>query len=169
MDGTPALEGMHVSIGQRVHTPAGRFSELFTRGTTVRVLGNANVNFDGESATVTEGGVALTTASQFPVHCSCATVSPVKDDKTRYTVQLEQKTVYVIVEEGDVLVKSQKKSKTVPSGKTVAVLCGAAAQEIVFAGGGVPVNVIAGSVAASAVAGPVINWKMNISGESPDH
>ena len=168
VDGTPAMDGMRIGGGQKVHTPEGRFSELLMHGSTIRVLGNANLEYDGDSAELVEGGVALTTSNQFPVHCGCASIAPVHPGKTRYLVQLEQRTVYVTSQEGDLSVKSRKKSKTVPTGKTAAVFCGAAAQEILFVGENLPVHVIAGSVAASAIAGPVINWKMNVSGVSPD-
>jgi len=166
VDGTTALEGMRISIGQHVHTPAGHFSELLTHGSTLRVLGNASLEFDGALANLVEGGVALSTSSQFPVHCACATVAPVNSAKTRYTVQLQQKTVYVAAEEGDLLVKSQRKSKTVPAGKTAAVLCGAAAQDILLVGSDISTKVFAGSVAAS-VAAPMLT-RQNVSGESPD-
>jgi len=168
VDGTVALDGMHILSGQHLRTPAGRLSELLTRGSTLRLLGGTNLEFDGDSANLIEGGVALNTANQFVVRCGCASVIPSNAAKARYLVQLEQKTVFVTAEEAEVSVKSRKKSKTVPAGKTVAVLCGTAAQDIVFAGGNIPVNVMAGSVAASAVAGPVLNWKLNVSAASPD-
>ena len=166
VDSTAAFDGMRIYSGQHVRTPEGRFSELLTQSTTIRALGNSNLEFRGDSAELLEGGVALNTSSHFPIRCGCATVIPAKSAKARYVVQLQQKTVYVTAEEGDVLVKSEKRSKNVSTGKTVAVFCEAAPQDIVFTGSNTPAKVVFGISAASAGAAPVI--MDNLSGTSPD-
>lgn len=164
VDGTPALDGMHVFGGQLLHTPHGQFSDLLTQSSSLRLLGDTKLQFEGDSAELVEGGVALNTTSRFPVRTGCAEVTPLTVAMARYTVQLQQKTVYVTAEQNDVTVRARKTVR-VPAGKSVAVYCGTAAQNIVFLGRDTAAKVIMGAAVAGMPA-PVV-LKQDMSSSSP--
>lgn len=164
VDGTPALDGMHVFGGQLLHTPHGQFSDLLTQSSSLRLLSDTKLQFDGDSAELVEGGVALNTTSRFPVRTGCAEVTPLTVAMARYTVQLQQKTVYVTAEQNDVTVRARKAVR-VTAGKTVAVYCGTAAQSIVFLGRDLPAKIIMGSAVAGMPAPLVL--KQDMSSSSP--
>jgi len=173
VDGTPALEGMHIFGGQMLRTGPGRFSETLTHGSSLRLFGDTKLEFNDNSAELISGGVLLSTASRFSVQSGCANITP-QDSTARYTVQMEGKTVYVAAQQNGLTVKSRK-SVRVEAGKTVAVYCGAAAQNIVFLGGDLASKVIMGSaVAASPLAtlpqsGSGSGSKPEMSSSSPSH
>ena len=161
VDGVTARDGMHVFGGQLLRTPHGQFSDLLTRGTSVRLLSDTKLQFEGDSAELVEGGVALNTSTRFAVHTGCAEITPLAPIPSRYTVQRQQKTVYVTANESDVTVRA-KKTVRVGSGKTVAVYCAAAGEDIVFVGASnLAADVAMGVGGAAAGAAPFIKPDMS--------
>lgn len=164
VDGTAAMDGMHIFGGQMLRTPHGQFGDLLTRGSSIRMFSDTRLQFEGDSAELVQGGVALKTSTRFRVRTGCAEVTPLGPGMARYTVQLQDKTVYVTADEQDVSVRT-KKDVRVPTHKTVAIYCGAAAQNIVFVGSDLAPNVAAGAGAAGAGAMAVLP---NLSAEGPE-
>ena len=164
VDGTTAMDGMHIFGGQMLRTPHGQFGDLLTRGSSIRLFSDTKLQFDGDSAELVQGGVALKTSTGFRVRTGCAEATPVGPGMARYTVQLQDKTVYVTADERDVSVRARKEVR-VPAQKTVAVYCGAAAQNIVFVGSDVAPKVAVGAGAAGAGAMAVLP---NLSSEGPE-
>lgn len=149
VDGTAALDGMHVSSGQLLRTSSGRFSELLLRKSSLQLLGDTTLQFNGDSAELVAGGVLLNTSARFPVQSGCADVAPIMETSARYLVQVQAKVVYVTAQEGDVRVHSRKEVR-VKAGKSVAVYCATPAQNIVFLGADtLPKAIMAGAAAAS--------------------
>ncbi len=170
VNGNPALDGMHVFGGQLLHTDPGRVSDLLTRGSSLRLLGDTSLQFNGNSADLLQGGLALSTSTQFPTSSGCARITPLAATPSRYLVQVYQKVVYVTAEQNDVNVTARKTVR-VASGKTVAVYCASAAQNIVSLGKDLPAKVIMGSAAAAAPlsALPSSGSKQDLSSASPFH
>lgn len=166
VDGTVAPDGMHIFGGQILRTPHGQFGDLLTRGTSLRLLSDTKLEFDGDSAELIEGGVALTTSTKFRVHTGCADVVPAASSSSRYTVQLQQKTVYITADDRDLTVRAKKEVR-VPTHKTVAVYCGAVAQDIVFLGREAGPKIVLGAGAAGSAAAAVLP-RNDISAESPE-
>ena len=168
IDGTAAIDGMHVLGGQLLRTATGHFSELFTRGSSLRLLGNTRLQFLGTSADLLAGGVSLSTSTQFSTRSDCAYITPRSLVPSRYLVQVQDRTVYVTAQQEATTVKARK-AVTVPAGKTVAVYCGSAAQNIVFLSTDLPAKVIMGSAVAATPLGaiPQAGWKQNLSSKSP--
>ena len=166
VDGTAALDGMHVFGGQILRTPHGQFGDLLTRGSSLRLLSDTKLQFHGDSAELMEGAVALNTSTQFSIETGCAEVTPVGTGHVRYTVQLQQKTVFVTADENEVTVRAKREVR-VPSHKAVAVYCGAAAQNIVFIGGETGAKVAFGVGSAGAGAAAVLHPKEDVSASDP--
>lgn len=164
VDGTVAMDGMHIFGGQILRTPRGQFGDLLTRGSSLRLLSDTKLLFDGDSAELIEGGVALNTSTRFRVKTGCAEVTPIGPGISHYTVQLQQKTVYVTAEQNEVSVRAKREVR-VSMHKTVAVFCGAAAQNIVFLGSDAVPKVALGASSAGAAAAAVLP---NISAEGPE-
>lgn len=164
VDGTVAIEGMHVFGGQLVRTRHGQFGDLFTGGSSLRLLGDSKLRFDGDSAELFAGGVMLNTSSGFPVQCGCVRVKP-SNTSARYLIQLQEKTVYVTAQKNEVSVRA-KKTVRVDTGKTVAVYCGTAAQNIVFLGSDTASKVIMGVGMAGTPIAPLLK-SGNMSSSSP--
>ncbi len=163
VDGIVAIDGMHIFGGQVLRTPHSQFGDLLTRGSSLRLLSDTKLVFDGDSAELLEGGVALNTSTKFRVRTGCAEVTPVGSGTSRYTVQLQQKTVYVTADQSEVTVRARKEVR-VATRKTIAVYCGAAAQNIVFIGSDMGTKVALGAGSAGAA---VIATMPDISAESP--
>ncbi len=166
VDGVTAIEGMHVFSGQFLRTPAGHFSELLTHGTSLRLLGGTELQFNTNSAELFNGGLLLNTSSVFEARCGCATVTPHSTAPARYLVQLMDRTVYVTAQQNEVTVSSRK-AVHVSNGKTVAVYCAQAAQPIVFVGTNLSAKVMMGAAAAAAPLGALP--KQDMSSSSPSH
>jgi hypothetical protein len=169
VDGTIAPEGMHVFGGQLLQTIPGRFSELLTRGSSLKLLGDTKLLFNDNSGELISGGVVLSTSSQFAVASGCASVTPLSTN-ARYMVQLQKSTIYVTAQQNSVAVKTRK-TVHVDAGKTVAVYCASVAQSIVFLGRDLPAKVIMGSAAAATpiAALPASDSKSDMSPPSPSH
>jgi hypothetical protein len=162
IDGIAAIDGMRVFGGKTVSTPRGHVSDLILRGTALRMLGDTQLRFNGDSAELIAGAVLLTTNSQFKITSRCATVTPRSDD-SRYLVQTQGKLVYVGAQKNDVAVKSRK-TAVVNSGKTVAVYCAAPAEDIVTLGNDAGAKIaMAVSSAGAAAAGTSPLWDMSAS------
>jgi hypothetical protein len=160
VDGIPAFDGMRVSGGQTVNTPPGHVGDLIMRGTVLRLLGDTQLRFNGDSAELIGGAVLLTTYSQFRITSGCATVTPRSDD-SRYLVQTQKKLVYVGAQKNDVTVKSRR-TMVVNSGKTVAVYCAAPAADIVTLGSDAGAKIaLAISAAGAVAAGTSPLWDMS--------
>ena len=168
IDGVAAFNGTRVFVRSMLHTQKGQFTELLLPGSSIRLLESSGSRYLGDAMDLLEGGVTLKTASGFAVHCSCMTASPRLDSSARYTVQMQEKTVYVNVYEGQVAVRALK-NVSVASGKTVAVFCGSAKQEIVFAGKNLPAKVVMGTAAAATPSAliPQAGSKQDMSTENP--
>jgi hypothetical protein len=149
VDGTAAMDGMHIFGGQMLRTPHGQFGDLLTRGSSLRMFSDTRLEFEGDSAELVQGAVALKTSTRFRLRTGCAEVTPLGPGMARYTVQLQDKTVYVTADEQDVSVRA-KKNVRVPTHKTVAVYCAAAAQNIVFVGSDLGPKVAMGASSAGA-------------------
>ena len=166
MDGTAALEGMHVFSGQVLQTSPGRYSDLLTHGGSLRLLSNTKLQFNGDSAELIEGGVQTNTSSQFSVRSGCASVTPSSGTGVRYLVQWLNHTLYVTAEQEEITVKSRK-AVHVSKGKTVAVYCAQATQPIAFVGSDVTAKVIMGAAASATPLSALP--KSEMSSSSPSH
>ena len=165
VDGTVALDGMHIFTGQMLRTSTGRYSELLTRGSTVRLLGDTKLRFKGDSADLIGGSVLLSTSTRFSTQSECARITPDLMTPSRYLVQLQNSTVFVSAEQNDVTITTRR-SVRVPTGKTVAVYCASPAQTIVFVGRDLAPKVIMGSAAAATPLGLLPKPDMSPSGPS---
>ncbi|MGZ4814405.1 MAG: hypothetical protein ACXVZV_03290 [Terriglobales bacterium] len=170
IDGTAALDGMHVFGGQLLRTAAGRFSELLTHGTSLRLLGDTQVRFNGGSADLLTGGLMLNSSTRFATRSECVNVTPQSEIASRYLVQVHDKVVYVTAQQNDVIVTARKTVR-VPSGKTVAVYCEQPAQPILFVGSSAAAKVIMGAAVAATPIGtlPISASKQDLSPPSPSH
>jgi hypothetical protein len=150
VDGAAAIDGMRIFAGQTLATPPGRFSDLILRGTSLRILGNTQLRFNGDSAELISGAVLLTTSNRFSISSGCAQATP-PADTSRYLIQLKGKIVFVTAQQSEVIVKSQKTRRVSP-GKTVAVYCAAPAQDIVGLGSEAGAKIAMGVSSAATVA-----------------
>jgi len=169
VDGTVALDGMHIFGGQLLRTQHGQESELLTRGSSIKMLSDTKLLFNGDSAQLIEGEVALSTENGFFLRSDCAEIMPGSQAAARYTVQIKDKTIYVSADQSELTVRSRK-SVRLENGKTAAVFCGTPKEEIVVSGGShgsskVWIAGAAGGVAGAA-AGALIRSKPDM---SPDH
>jgi hypothetical protein len=163
VDGAAAIDGMRVFAGQALVTPRNRASDLILKGTSLRLLGDSQLRYNGDSAELISGAVLLTTSSRFTITSGCANATP-PTDASRYLVQLKGKIVFITAQESDVVVKSHKTLR-VNAGKTVAVYCAAPAQDIVQLGSDAGAKVAMGVASAGAIVAGT--WPANMSPSSP--
>ena len=164
IDGVEAISGTRVFAPARLRTPKGQYSDLILSGASLRLLPGSTQYF-GDYLELLEGGVTLKTTSGFKIHSECMTATPQPQPPSRYAVQRLEKTVYVSVQEGSVLVQARRAVQVAP-GKTVAVYCGSPRQEIVFTGNNLPAKVLMGTATGAGAATGIL-IKPNLSSDNP--
>ena len=104
-----------------VETHSDQFSKLTLKGNNLALLGKSKMQLLPNAAKLLDGGIVVTTETNFEVRSECFSVIPVSKS-AKFSVTPYQGRLYVYAERGDAMVKTMKsREMRVPQGKTLAI------------------------------------------------
>ena len=105
-----------------VESHSDKFSKLTFKGNNLALLGKSKMQLLPNAAKLLDGGIVVSTDTNFEVHSECFAVTPTSKS-AKFSVTPYQGRMYVYAEQGDAVVKATKFSREmrVPQGKTVAI------------------------------------------------
>src|ERR1022692_3782056 len=101
LNGTPVEHASAIFPGDLVQTNPGSVLKIDAAGSTVTVLSDSLVKFNGDSAAIERGSAKLKTANM-SAHAGIVTVTPVSSTPTEFQVTRAAGTVQVVALKGDV-------------------------------------------------------------------
>jgi hypothetical protein len=121
--GAAWLNGAHVPkssaifAGDMVQTRSDSAASINAPGSSITVLGDSLVKFEGTSLTVQHGGVAVTTSSSEAAIAGSVRVAPVGNTRTEFDVTDNGGLVRIAARKGDLSVTDGDGTVTLPQGQ----------------------------------------------------
>jgi hypothetical protein len=122
--GAAWVNGSHVPnssaifAGDLVQTRSDSAANIHAAGSSITVLGDSLVKFQGASLSVERGGVAVATSKGVSAVAGDVHVAPVSGAWTEFNVSDTNGTVRIVASKGDLTVTDDKGSVTLPQGQT---------------------------------------------------
>ncbi len=117
VNGTEIPKSVAVFPGDVLQTKQDASANLTTNGSSVMVLSDSLVKYEGSSVGVDRGSVRVSTGSGFEAHACEVKARPVNNTPTQYQFTHADRHVTVIATKGDVTVEDHQGSKTVKEGE----------------------------------------------------
>lgn len=105
--------------GDTLQTKPDSSANIGTNGSSVMVLSDSLVKYEGTSVDVDRGSVRVTTGSGFAAHACAVKARPADNTQTQYQFVHNNRRVEVIATKGDVIVEDRDSSKRVAEGQQV--------------------------------------------------
>ena len=121
--GAAWLNGSHVPnssaifAGDLVQTRADGAANIHAPGSSITVLGDSLVQFEGVSLTVEHGGVSVSTSKGVSTTAGDVRVAPASNAWTEFNVTDIDGTVRIVARKGDVTITDDKGTVTLPQGQ----------------------------------------------------
>src|SRR5580658_3576096 len=122
-DGAAWLNGAHVPkssaifAGDLVQTRSDSAANIHASGSSITVLGDSLVQFEGSSLKVEHGGVSVSTAKGIATTAGDVRVAPVSDAWTEFNVTDVDGTVRIAARKGDLTVTDDDGTVTLAQGQ----------------------------------------------------
>ncbi len=123
-NGAAWINGSHVPrpslaifSGDLLQTRSDSVANINEPGSTVSVLGNSLVKFEGTSVRIDHGGVTVSTSKQLTTTAGEVKVTPASDAWTEFSVVDVDGTVRIAATKGDVTVSDGQQTVTLPQGQ----------------------------------------------------
>src|SRR5262249_42729357 len=113
VNGTEIPKSIAISSGDMLQTKADSSASIGTNGSSVMVLSNTLVKYEGTAVGVDHGSVRVTTSTGFAAHACEVKARPANNTDTQYQFAHNDGRVVVIATKGDVIVEDHEGSKTV--------------------------------------------------------
>ena len=117
VNGTEVPKSIAVSSGDMLQTKQDSSANIDTNGSSVMVLSDSLVKYEGSSVGVDRGSVRVSTQSGFAAHACEVKARPANIAPTQYQFTHNDRRVAVIAMKGDVIVEDHEGSKTVSEGQ----------------------------------------------------
>ena len=123
-NGLAWINGTHVPrpalaifIGDLLQTRSDSFVNIKQPGSSVAVLGDSLIKFEGSSVEIDHGGVSVSTAKQMMTTVGEIKVTPASDAWTEFTVVDVDGTVKIVATKGDLTLTDGKQTATLAEGQ----------------------------------------------------
>jgi hypothetical protein len=103
--------------GDLVQTKSDTVANINLQGSTVAVLPDSLVKFEGDAVQVEHGGVTVATSKSLATHVGDVTITPASGNWTEFQVADVDGTVKIIARKGDVTVSDDAGKTTVAAGQ----------------------------------------------------
>jgi hypothetical protein len=117
VNGTEIPKSVAVFSGDTLQTKQDSSANIGTNGSSVMVLSDSLVKYEGSSVGVDRGSVRVSTESGFAAHACEVKASPANNTQTQYQFAHNDRRVVVIATKGDVIVDDHERSKTIKEGQ----------------------------------------------------
>jgi hypothetical protein len=123
-NGAAWINGAHVPrpslaifSGDLLQTRSDSVAHINGSGSSVTVLADSLVQFEGSSVRINHGGVAVSTSKQMGTTAGDVKVTPASNDWTEFNVTDFDGTVRIAARKGDLLVSDGQNTVTLPQGQ----------------------------------------------------
>jgi hypothetical protein len=103
--------------GDLVQTNKDSVANINATGSTVLVLNDSLVQYEGDSVSLEHGGVTVSTSKSLATHVGAVTVSPAAGALTEFEVRDVDGTVRIVARKGDLTVTDEKGTTTLAQGQ----------------------------------------------------
>jgi len=118
VNGNGILSSTAVFIGDAVQTQNDSLADITAEGTSVLVMPNSSVKFQGNTVEVDQGEVVVATSRGVSTQADDLTITPAAaQKKSKYEVSQGDEFVTIAAQQGDVTVSDGQASSTVPEGQ----------------------------------------------------
>ncbi len=117
LNGTAVEHASAIFPGDLVQTNPGSILKIDTSGSSVTVLSDSLVKFDGDSAAIEHGTAQLKTSTNMSAHAGTVTVTPASSKLTEFQVMRTEQTVQVVAIKGDLHISNGSQSTTLAQGQ----------------------------------------------------
>lgn len=159
LNGAPVDHALAIFPGDLVQTDPGSILKIDASGSSVTVLSDSLVKFDGDSAAIEHGSAKLKTSNNMSAHAGIVTVTPVASELTEFQVMRTEQTVQVVAIKGDLHISNGSQSTTLSQGQQATQTAATADPKIKSVGtaiaGGKAIGFSIGAAAASGTASAV--------------
>jgi hypothetical protein len=119
LDGKPAPATSAIFPNDYIQTLAAHSAKIDVEGSTVTILADTVVQFEGDELVLEHGSLQLNTARQMKVRVNCVTVVPVTADWTQYDVSDIDGKVKVIAYKNDVKIHAPSAARRAKKGASM--------------------------------------------------
>jgi hypothetical protein len=117
INGSEVPKSAALFAGDMVQTPPESTAHLSTRGSSVMVLSDSLVKFDGPAVEIEHGAVRVTTANGLATRAGEVTVTPAANSWTEFQVTDVDGRVQIAANKGDVTIQDTQGSTTLQQGQ----------------------------------------------------
>jgi len=117
LNGSEVPKSAAVFAGDLVQTRADSTARINASGSSVMVLSNSLVKFQGPEVEVEHGAVSIATSRGLGTRAGEVTVKPASDSWTEFCVADVDGQVQVVASKGDVTIQDQQGTTTLPQGQ----------------------------------------------------
>ena len=111
INGSTVPRSSAVFPGDLVQTRPDAVVHINATGSSVMILSDSLVKYEGNAVSVEHGSVSVVTSNSMRTHAGEVTVVPVSDAHTRFEVTDVNGTVQIVAREGDVSVRMEAKPR----------------------------------------------------------
>jgi hypothetical protein len=117
INGASTLPSMALFAGDAVATQADSVANITAEGSSVLVMPNSSVKFEGKSLDLDHGDVVIATSKRLALKADQVTVAPATDKQSKFEVAENEDTVTIAARTGDLTVTDDQGTSTVPEGQ----------------------------------------------------
>lgn len=117
VNGTSIPRSSALFPGDLVQTKSDSVANINVLGSSVTVLSDSLVKFEGSSLEVEHGGVTVATSKSLGTHVGDVKIVPASGDWTEFQVADVDGTVKIMARKGDLTVTDESGTSTVPAGQ----------------------------------------------------
>ena len=117
VNGNGVLSSTAVFLGDSVQTQNDSLADITAEGTSVLVMPNSSVKFQGKTVEVDQGEVVVATSKGVSTIADELTITPAAQKQSKYEVSQDEEFVTIAAQQGDVTVNDGQASSTVPEGQ----------------------------------------------------
>jgi hypothetical protein len=162
VNGTEIPKSVAVFSGDILETKQDSSANISTNGSSVMVLSDSLVKYEGSSVGVDRGAVRVSTESGFAAHACEVKARPANNTPTQYQFTHNDGRVTIIAIKSDVTVQEHEEKKTVSEGQQITRDdgCESAAKEKTRVGPHAPFGIssLTARYIGIAIVGGIITW-----------
>ncbi len=117
LNGTHVPNSSAIFVGDLVQTQAHGYASIHAPGSSITVLGDSLVQFEGVSLKVEHGGVSVSTSKEVAATAGDVRVAPASNAWTEFNVTDVNGTVRIAANKGDLTVTDDNGTVTLPQGQ----------------------------------------------------
>ncbi len=117
LNGAGVPKSSAVFAGDLIQTKGNSVANINAVGSSVIVLADSVVEFEGSAVKLEHGGVTVSTSNALATHAGDLTVTPVTNGWTDFDVKDVDGSVHIAARKGDVLIADESGTTTLPQGQ----------------------------------------------------